>query len=143
MEGAQGTNPGANPTDEFKARLLEVNPDLKDFNYGPESYDATILAALAAVKGGANDGPTVQANMAAVSGTTDGEECATFADCVALLKDGKEITYQAVSGVGPFNDNNTRRRRSSASTSTTPRTCPCGRRRSSARSRAADLTNRT
>jgi branched-chain amino acid transport system substrate-binding protein len=106
MEGAQGTNPGANPTDDFKARLLEVNPDLKDFNYGPESYDATILAALAAVKGGQNDGPTVQANMAAVSGTTDGEECATFADCVELLKDGKEITYQAVSGVGPFNENN-------------------------------------
>ena len=106
MEGAQGTNPGANPTDEFKARLLEVNPGLKDFNYGPESYDATILAALAAVKGGANDGPTVQENMAAVSGTTDGEECATFADCVALLEDGKEITYQAVSGVGPFNEKN-------------------------------------
>ena len=46
--------PGAFPSDEFQARLLEVNDGLTDFSYAPESYDATILAALAAVKGGAH-----------------------------------------------------------------------------------------
>lgn len=106
LEGAKGTTPGANPTDDFKARLIEVSPSLKDFNYAAESYDATILAALAAVKGGQNDGPTVQANMAAVSGAADGTECATFADCVELLNSGEEIFYQAVSGIGPFNADN-------------------------------------
>ena len=43
------------PSDEFQGRLLEVNDGLTDFSYAPESYDATILAALAAVKGGATD----------------------------------------------------------------------------------------
>jgi len=106
LEGAQGTLPGAFPSDEFQARLLEVNDSLKDFSYAAESYDATILAALAAVKGGATDGPTIQANLAAVSGADGGEACATFADCLALLEDGSDIDYEAQSGIGPFNADN-------------------------------------
>jgi branched-chain amino acid transport system substrate-binding protein len=102
----QGTIPGAYPDDAFKERLLGVNPDLEDYSYGPESYDATMLVALAAVKGGATDGPTIQANMAAVSGATGGTECTGFADCVALLEAGDEIDYVAASGAGPFNDAN-------------------------------------
>lgn len=103
---AQGTIPGAYPDDAFKERLLGVNPDLEDYSYGPESYDATILVALAAVKGGGTDGPTIQANLAAVSGATGGTECTGFADCVALIEAGDEIDYVAASGAGPFNDAN-------------------------------------
>jgi branched-chain amino acid transport system substrate-binding protein len=106
LEGAQGTIPGAFPSDEFQARLKEVDANLTDYAYGPESYDATILAALAAVKGGATDGVTIQANMAAVSGADGGEECSTFADCVALLDDGSDIHYVGQSGIGPFNSDN-------------------------------------
>lgn len=106
LEGAQGTIPGAFPSDEFQARLKEVDANLTDYAYGPESYDATILAALAAVKGGATDGATIQANMAAVSGADGGEECSTFADCVTLLDDGSDIRYVGQSGIGPFNSDN-------------------------------------
>ena len=106
LEGAQGTLPGAFPSDEFQARLLEVNDGLTDFSYAPESYDATILAALAAVKGGATDGETIQANLAAVSGADGGEKCSSFADCVELLDAGEDIDYEAQSGVGPFNADN-------------------------------------
>lgn len=106
LTGAQGTLPGAFPSDEFQARLLEVNPDLQDFSYAAESYDATILAALAATKGGATDGATIQENMAAVSGADGGEKCSTFADCVELIEAGEEIDYEAQSGVGPFNADN-------------------------------------
>ncbi|WP_447925426.1 ABC transporter substrate-binding protein [Georgenia muralis] len=106
LEGAQGTQPGVFPSDEFRERLMGVDPDLKDFNYAAESYDATMLAALAAVRGGATDGPTIQANMAAVSGAEGGTECTGFEECAALLEDGEEIVYQAVSGVGPFNADN-------------------------------------
>ena len=59
---------------------------LKDFAYGAESYDATILAALAAAKGGSNDSQTVRDNFAAVSGATGGEECTSYADCLALIQ---------------------------------------------------------
>jgi branched-chain amino acid transport system substrate-binding protein len=106
LEGAQGTLPGAFPSEEFQARLAEVNDSLSDYSYAAEAYDATILAALAAVKGGGTDGETIQANMAAVSGADGGEKCDTFADCVALLDDGKDIDYEAQSGVGPFNADN-------------------------------------
>ena len=80
--------------------------EVNDFSYGAESYDATILSALAAVKGGANDSLSVNQNFAAVSGATDGEECNTYADCVALLKEGKEIRYAGPSGIRPIDDEN-------------------------------------
>ena len=110
LEGAQGTIPGADPDQGFKDQLFgwsqfAAGEALKDFAYGAESYDATILAALAAVKGGANDS-TVQENFAAVSGATDGEECTTFADCLALLEAGSEIRYTGPSGIGPIDKEN-------------------------------------
>jgi neutral amino acid transport system substrate-binding protein len=111
MEGAQGTIPGADPDQAFKDRLQGWNQAangeaLKDYAYGAESYDATILAALAAVKGGGTDSATIQKNLAAVSGATDGEECNTYSDCVALIEDGKEIRYSGPSGIGPIDDEN-------------------------------------
>jgi branched-chain amino acid transport system substrate-binding protein len=111
LEGAQGTIPGNDPEQGFKDQLsgwyeLSQGQALKDFSYGAESYDATILAALAATKGGANDSVTVQKNFAAVSGATDGEECTTYADCVALLEEGKEIHYKGPSGIGPIDSEN-------------------------------------
>ena len=71
---------------------------------GAETYDGIILAALAAQKGGSADGKTIQANMAAVSGSTKGEKCDSYKACVALLKDGKEIQYQGQTSIGAFND---------------------------------------
>ncbi|MBB6626293.1 ABC transporter substrate-binding protein [Nocardioides sp. KIGAM211] len=111
LEGAQGTIPGADPDATFKDRLngwAEVGEGkpLSDYAYGAESYDATILAALAAVKGGDTSSETIQQNFADVSGATDGEECTSYADCVALLGDGKEIKYTGPSGIGPIDDQN-------------------------------------
>lgn len=106
LEGAQGTLPGAFPTEEFQQRLLEVDAELEDFSYAAESYDATILAALAAVRGGATDATTIRDNLHAVSGVEGGTTCTGFEECVALLEDGEEIDYEAVSGAGPFNEDN-------------------------------------
>ena len=111
LEGGKGTIPGAAATDElFNAASAlweeEEGEPLKDSSYLAESYDAVMLVALAAIKGGSGDSDTIKDNMAAVSGSTGGEECATFADCAALLKDGKEIAYKAQSGAGAFNDDN-------------------------------------
>jgi len=107
LEGAQGTIPGAFPDDAFKERLNSVAPSpLDSFAYGPESYDATILTALAAQRGQGTDGVTVQENLAAVSGATDGEDCNAYADCLVLLEDGSEINYVTVAGSGPINDQN-------------------------------------
>lgn len=67
------------------------------------SITATAMVA-AAQKGGSADGKTIQANMAAVSGSTKGEKCDSYKACVALLKDGKEIQYKGQTSIGAFND---------------------------------------
>jgi len=111
LEGAQGTLPGQDPDQGFKDQLVAwyqqaQGEEVKDFSYGAESYDATILAALAAVKGGSNDSVQVDKNFAAVSGATQGEECNTYADCVKLIEAGSEIRYAGPSGIGPIDDEN-------------------------------------
>ncbi len=111
LEGAQGTIPGADPDAAFKGRLNGYSEQvegekLTSYSYGAESYDAVMLAALAAVKGGDTSSETVQKNFAAVSGATGGDECNTYEDCVALLEAGKEIAYKGPSGIGPINDLN-------------------------------------
>ena len=65
---------------------------------------AGVKAALAAQKGGATDGTTVQKNLMAVSGSTKGKECDSYKACLALLKDGKEIQYKGQTSIGAFND---------------------------------------
>ena len=101
----EGHHPGINPSDDFVKRLESTGVDLKNTTtYGAETYDGIILAALAAQKGGSADGKTIQANMAAVSGSTKGEKCDSYKACVALLKDGKEIQYKGQTSIGAFND---------------------------------------
>jgi branched-chain amino acid transport system substrate-binding protein len=111
LEGAIGSLPGADADASFKEALsgwaeVGLGEPLADYSYGPESYDAVMLAALAAVKAGSNVSADLQKEMAAVSGATDGEECTTFEDCVALLEEGSEIRYTGPSGIGPFDDEN-------------------------------------
>ena len=46
--GFAGTTPfGEIITDEFIARLCEVDPNLTDLNYASETYDAVMITALA------------------------------------------------------------------------------------------------
>lgn len=111
LEGAKGTIPGADASDDFKGRLTDwyqaaEGQDLSDFSYAAESYDAVILAALAAAKGGATDPATIQANLHAVSGADGGTECATFAECIEAIDGGDDIRYTGPSGIGPFDDEN-------------------------------------
>lgn len=104
LKGSTGTIPGAHPTEEFQKNVKSFNAKVTDFTYTAETYDAIVLAALAAQKGGATDGTTVQKNLMAVSGSTKGEECDSYKACLALLKDGKEIQYQGQTSIGAFND---------------------------------------
>ena len=96
LEGNKGTLPGAEAAEEFRARLLEVNPDLNDFSYAAESYDATITIALAAVAAGSDSGEALAAELPDV--TREGEKCTTFADCAAILEEGGDIDYDGASG---------------------------------------------
>ncbi|MCT2087001.1 ABC transporter substrate-binding protein [Microbacterium enclense] len=103
LEGAKGTLPG-NPADtDFQARLLEIDPALTDFSYAPESYDAVIVAALAAAQAGDDSGTAIRDNLQSV--TEGGEKCTTFADCLELINAGTDIDYDGVSGPITFDEN--------------------------------------
>ena len=107
LEGAQGTTPGRTVDDSFEKALVSASPDAsKSLNFAPEAYDAVMLVALAAQKGGSADTETIVANLHAVSGTDGGDECDTFKACSALLEEGKDIHYLGKAGGGPLNDHN-------------------------------------
>lgn len=101
LNGVKATYPGVVASADFKARLQSVSPGLKDFTYGPESYDATILVALAAIAAKDDSGASIASKMQSVS--AGGEKCTTFKACADLLKQGKDIDYDGVSGPIEFN----------------------------------------
>jgi ABC-type branched-subunit amino acid transport system substrate-binding protein len=103
LAGTKGTLPGAEATDDFRDRLQEAYGELTEFAYAGESYDATILIALAAVAAGDDSGTAIASQLQAVS--TEGTLCTEFAECVALLEDGEDIDYDGVSGKIEFDEN--------------------------------------
>lgn len=98
LKGTKGTIPGADSGDAFKDRLKTIDPALKDYSYAGESYDSTVIAALAAIAAGNDSGEAIAKEM--VNVTRDGEKCETFEACAKLLKDDKDadINYDGVSG---------------------------------------------
>ena len=102
LEGVKATYPGPEVSDDFKQRMLDVNPKLKDFTYGQESYDATILSALAAIAAKDDAGTSIASKMQEVS--SEGTKCTEFKECADLLEQGEDIDYDGVSGPIEFND---------------------------------------
>jgi ABC-type branched-subunit amino acid transport system substrate-binding protein len=103
LVGAKGTTPAPETTDAvtaFQARMDEhaaaagINLD-GTYAYGPESYDSAIIIALAAQVAG-DDGSAHAAEI--VNVTKDGEQCSTYAECLALVQAGTDIDYEGVSG---------------------------------------------
>jgi ABC-type branched-subunit amino acid transport system substrate-binding protein len=102
LDGVKGTVPGAENTQDFKDALLEVDPELIDFAYAPESYDAVILAALAAAKAGSDAGVDMAKQMVPITNGT--EVCNDYAGCIELLNQGADIDYNGRSGAVNFWD---------------------------------------
>jgi ABC-type branched-subunit amino acid transport system substrate-binding protein len=103
LQGVRATYPGAELTGDFRQRLLDINPRLDSFTYGPESYDASILLGLAALAGGDDSGATIAGNLRDVS--EGGTACTTFEECAQMLEQDEDIDYEGVSG--PINFNGT------------------------------------
>jgi branched-chain amino acid transport system substrate-binding protein len=102
LKGAQGTIPGTFAKEDFKKKLLGIDPGLKDYSYSGESYDAVNLIALAAEAAKSTKGTDIAAQLKAVSET--GEKCNDFPSCVTLLRNGKDIDYDGQSGPVTFSD---------------------------------------
>lgn len=102
LEGVKATYPGAELTNDFKARLLKTDPKLTDFTYGPESYDATVMTALAATAAKDDAGEAIASKLVDIS--EGGTKCTEYSECVDLLNQGEDIDYDGVSGPVDLND---------------------------------------
>jgi branched-chain amino acid transport system substrate-binding protein len=112
LTGSKGTLPGltidtlGDFTDALDAFLEEEGTaPLTDYSYAAESYDATILLALAALAANSTEGEAIAAKLQEVSGGTgDGEKCETYADCAAIIVGGGTADYDGVSGPITFDE---------------------------------------
>ena len=95
LAGMKGTTPRTPLSDDFKARLAALRPQLRDYTYAGESYDAVVISALAAQQAGTTDPAAIAAQINAV--TTSGTECETVAACLRLARDGADLRYRGVS----------------------------------------------
>jgi len=113
LTGAKGTMPGLNPNTirDFLDRMnenwvAEGNAALEDNTYGPESYDAVVLIALAAIAADSTNGKLMAAKLQEVSGGSgSGTKCTSFAECADIIIGGGVADYDGVSSPVTFDEN--------------------------------------
>ncbi len=88
--------------EEFVKRLKEANPTIRDLAYSAQAYDAVVITALAAAVAGTDEPAAVAKEINGV--TKDGEKCVSFAACMMLVKERKNIDYDGPSGPLEFTD---------------------------------------
>ncbi|MFJ6653913.1 ABC transporter substrate-binding protein [Microbacterium sp. NPDC091313] len=112
LTGAKGTLPGLS-IDSIKSFTDELDtfqsdngrPALEDYSYAAESFDATVLLALASLAAGSTDSSAIADKLIEVSGGSgDGEKCTTYADCAEIILGGGTADYDGISGPITFDD---------------------------------------
>jgi ABC-type branched-subunit amino acid transport system substrate-binding protein len=96
MFGVVGERAGVAPSRAFLAALVRQAPDLRDFGYAAQSYDAVMMIALAADVAGSVKAKAIAAKLGEVS--TGQTPCTAYRDCLALIKAGRSIAYVGASG---------------------------------------------
>jgi ABC-type branched-subunit amino acid transport system substrate-binding protein len=102
LAGMKGTAPLTDLSADFTDRLLEVDPNLEDYNYAGETYDAAVLIALAAQAAGTNDANVFKDYVNGL--TFGGDKCEDFATCSEILTSGGNVDYDGASGPLTFAD---------------------------------------
>jgi ABC-type branched-subunit amino acid transport system substrate-binding protein len=93
----EGADSWARFSEAYEARFGEAP---QSGFYQAETYDAVILAALAAAAAEATTGEAIDGQLISVS--RDGERVISFADGVKALAEGKDINYEGASGPVDF-----------------------------------------
>ena len=99
---APSRSPAEVDQDVQRQAARESNPKLKDFTYGPQSYDATVIIALAAIAAGTTPArPSVPRSS---TSPRTAPSAPRFEECAKLLEDGEDIDYEGASGPTDMND---------------------------------------
>lgn len=102
LAGMKGTTPLTAVGADFQNRLKEVDPGLLDFNYSGETYDATVITALAAEFGKSTGGTSIAANINAI--TEGGQKCTSYTECLPLATAGTDLDYDGITGELSFTE---------------------------------------
>ncbi|HEY7853625.1 MAG TPA: ABC transporter substrate-binding protein [Aquiluna sp.] len=112
LEGAKGTYPGVNEANiaDFIAEMNSFwegrgNEPLELYAYGPETYDAVVVLALAALEARSTQGANMAEKLREVSGGTgNGTKCTSFAECADIINGGGTADYDGPSGAIAFDE---------------------------------------
>lgn len=108
MDGVVATVPTGDPNsdvDAFNERLLSIDPDLTDFAYGAQAYDATMLVAIAAQYAGCADARAIANAMPTIANEAPGSEiCTTWDECNAIIEAGGTPNFNGATGPLDFNE---------------------------------------
>jgi hypothetical protein len=74
-----------------------------DNPYAFSAYDVLVMTALAAEAAGSYKASAWAPKMHEI-GDPPGDKCYTYADCLKLIRDGKDIDYEGVTGPGTYTD---------------------------------------
>ncbi|MDQ3052530.1 MAG: branched-chain amino acid ABC transporter substrate-binding protein, partial [Actinomycetota bacterium] len=96
LANMRGTTPLTELAPDFTEKLLAVDPALVDFNYAAESYDAVVIAALAAETARTNLATTFAPFVNGI--TSGGEKCTDFASCLVIVQAGGDVDFDGFSG---------------------------------------------
>ena len=80
--------------------MKAADPNVADYRYAAEAYDATILAALAASSAKDDSGEAIARTLQSVS--AKGIKCLSYGECLDVLKTQTDIDYDGVSGMIAF-----------------------------------------
>lgn len=96
LEGVNGVLEGAEVSEELLTRFRQSDPFLRSARFGPEAYDAVVLAALAATLADDDGGPSIARSLAQAAG--QGVPCGSFGECLSVLETEPAIDYDGLSG---------------------------------------------
>ncbi|NYF15604.1 branched-chain amino acid transport system substrate-binding protein [Microbacterium sp. AK009] len=112
LTGAKGTLPGLSidSIGDFTASLdewvaAEGLPELTEYSYAAESFDAVVLLALASLAAGSTEPADIAENLITVSGGEgEGEKCTSYAECADIILGGGTADYDGISGPITFDE---------------------------------------
>jgi ABC-type branched-subunit amino acid transport system substrate-binding protein len=105
ISGMVGTAPMTPLSDDFKQRIREVDPAVKEYTYAGEAYDAVVITGLAVQLARTTDPLTVAKYINGVTTLQPGGvECGTIKECLDAIAAGRDIAYRGVAVRGGFTD---------------------------------------
>ncbi|MGI8562520.1 MAG: ABC transporter substrate-binding protein [Candidatus Dormibacter sp.] len=106
LRGTAGSAPAGPSADAFESAFKAANPGAKFTSFEGTSFDAVVLASLAAVKAGSADPSKIKLQMRAVSGPSgDKFGWQQLPDAFKAAQQGKSISYQGAWGQIAFDQN--------------------------------------